>query len=93
MELENTAKQRLEELQKEGHTFTTCTDTETILHGYEQWGEAVLDWGPFSGQSSAALVMGQHPVLLKACCWPGKLSAVWAAAQYCCGQFQVSPLS
>lgn len=26
-----------------GHTFTTKSDTEVILHGYEQWGSAVLN--------------------------------------------------
>ncbi len=30
-------------LEAEGHLFTTRTDTEVILHGYEQWGERVLD--------------------------------------------------
>lgn len=39
-------------------------------------GEAVhRDWDPFPRQSSVALVMGEHPVLLKACCWQGKPSA------------------
>lgn len=27
------------ELEKQGHRFDTKTDTEVILHGYEQWGE------------------------------------------------------
>lgn len=31
-----------EELQKCGHIFTTQTDTETLVHGYEQWGEDML---------------------------------------------------
>ena len=31
------------ELLSAGHTFTTQTDTETILHGFEEWGEHVLD--------------------------------------------------
>lgn len=30
---------RLEAL---GHTFATASDTETIIHGYEQWGSGVL---------------------------------------------------
>lgn len=43
-------------------------NTELLLLG-----EGVhMDWDPFSGW---ALVVGQHPVLLKACCWQGKLSA------------------
>ena len=29
-------------LEKEGHRFYTASDTETIVHGYEAWGEAVF---------------------------------------------------
>ena len=32
-----------EELVAAGHVFKTHTDTETILHGFEQWGKAVVD--------------------------------------------------
>ena len=31
-----------EELKRSGHTFTTGTDTEVILHAYEEWGEECL---------------------------------------------------
>ena len=31
-----------EELLKEGHIFTTKTDSEVLLHGYEQWGKGLL---------------------------------------------------
>lgn len=31
------------ELESAGHIFTTHTDTECIVHGYEQWGEGVFE--------------------------------------------------
>ncbi len=31
------------ELERAGHVFTTHTDTEVIVHGYEQWGIGVLE--------------------------------------------------
>ena len=31
-----------DELIKAGHTFTTKTDSEVLIHGYEQWGEELL---------------------------------------------------
>lgn len=32
-----------QELVKEGHTFVSATDSETLIHGYEQWGEQLVD--------------------------------------------------
>ncbi len=32
-----------EELVKDGHIFTTHTDSEVLLHGYEQWGKSLLN--------------------------------------------------
>ena len=32
-----------QELLRAGHTFTTQTDSETLLHGYEEWGEKLVD--------------------------------------------------
>lgn len=32
-----------EELLAAGHVFTTHCDTEVLLHGYEEWGKAMLD--------------------------------------------------
>ena len=31
-----------DELTREGHTFYTKTDSEVLIHGYEQWGEKLL---------------------------------------------------
>lgn len=31
------------ELEKKGHLFTSQTDAEVVVHGYEEWGEACLD--------------------------------------------------
>ena len=34
-------KELRKELEKEGHVFATESDTEVLLHGYEQWGKAL----------------------------------------------------
>ena len=31
------------ELVKAGHAFVSSTDSETLIHGYEEWGEGLLD--------------------------------------------------
>src|SRR5262245_34886327 len=31
------------ELECDGHRFATRSDTETLVHGYEQWGDGLLD--------------------------------------------------
>lgn len=36
-------KELREELLKHGHIFSTETDSEVLLHGFEQWGEKLLD--------------------------------------------------
>ena len=36
-------QQLREELLAAGHDFRTHTDSEVVLHGYEEWGQAVLD--------------------------------------------------
>lgn len=32
-----------EELKKAGHVFVSNTDSETLIHGYEEWGERLVD--------------------------------------------------
>ena len=41
-ELYNTAELR-QDLEREGHSFIGHSDTEVLLHGYAQWGEAVVE--------------------------------------------------
>ncbi len=41
------------ELEKFGHIFKTNSDTEVIVHGYEQWGEMCFD--RFNGMFGVAL--------------------------------------
>lgn len=36
-------KELREELKEAGHTFYTETDSEVLIHGYEQWGETMLN--------------------------------------------------
>lgn len=36
-------KELTEELQGKGHVFSSHSDTEVLLHGYEEWGEKLLD--------------------------------------------------
>lgn len=53
-----------DELVARGHRFTTHTDTEVIVHGYEEWGEAVLD--RFNGMFALAL-------------WDDRTKTLWIA--------------
>ena len=49
------------ELIAHGHVFTTHSDTEVIVHGYEQWGEGVLD--RLNGMFAIALWDGRRDEL------------------------------
>jgi asparagine synthase (glutamine-hydrolysing) len=53
-----------DDLEGRGHRFTTHTDTEVIVHGYEEWGEAVLD--RLNGMFAFALWDGNTSTLLLA---------------------------
>ena len=52
------------ELEAHGHRFVTRSDTEVIVHGYEEWGEAVLD--RLNGMFALALWDGRSDTLLVA---------------------------
>ena len=49
------------ELVEKGHTFVTRTDTEVILHAYEEWGEDCLHH--FTGMWAFALMDGSKNML------------------------------
>lgn len=55
------------ELQRSGHRFRTATDTEVLVHGYEQWGEELFPRlnGQFAfailDRRSGALVLARDP--------------------------------
>lgn len=43
-----------EELTRSGHAFATSSDTEVLVHGYEQWGESVVE--RLNGQFAFAIL-------------------------------------
>ncbi len=56
-------KELRKELSALGHTFRTKTDTEVLVHGYEQWGEGLLD--RLNGQFAFALWDGEKIFLAR----------------------------
>jgi asparagine synthase (glutamine-hydrolysing) len=52
------------DLESRGHQFSTSSDTETIVHGYEEWGEAVF--GCLRGMFGIALWDAKRRALLLA---------------------------
>ena len=52
------------ELEKNGHIFSTQSDTEVIVHGYEQWGDTCFD--RFNGMFGIALYNIKNDVLILA---------------------------
>ena len=67
-----------DELQKHGHVFKTNGDTETIVHGYEQWGDAVLK--KLNGMFAFALWDAARARLLIARDRMGKKPLYWHAS-------------
>ena len=63
------------ELIKCGHRFTTNSDTEVIVHGYEQWGDAMLP--RFNGMFAVAVWDGARRRLLLARDRMGKKPIYW----------------
>ncbi|MGD2253560.1 MAG: asparagine synthetase B, partial [Anaerolineales bacterium] len=43
-----------DDLEKKGHLFKTRTDSEVVLHAYEEWGEACVD--RFNGMFAFAIL-------------------------------------
>ncbi|MCZ7584268.1 MAG: asparagine synthase (glutamine-hydrolyzing) [Deltaproteobacteria bacterium] len=56
-------RQLRSELQAAGHTFATQSDTEVLVHGYEQWGERLVD--RLNGQFAFAIWDGKRLFLAR----------------------------
>lgn len=57
-------KELREELEKKGHKFSSNTDTEVIIHAYEQWGENCLN--RFNGMFAFAIYDSRNKKLFLA---------------------------
>lgn len=68
-----------EELQRAGHHFSTQSDTEVIVHGYEQFGSAV--WARLNGMFAVAVWDAHQQVLVLARDRLGKKPMYWGRWQ------------
>ena len=62
------------ELESAGHRFYTSSDTETIVHAYEEWGEAGVQPPP----RMFGIALWDRPQA-DFCCWPGTVPGSAAA--------------
>lgn len=67
-----------EELSRLGHSFHTRSDTEVIVHAYEQWGDGA--WARFNGQFAIALWDSRQRTLVLARDRVGIAPLFWSEA-------------
>lgn len=78
------------ELKARGHTFRSSADTEVIVHGYEEWGDAVVDhldgmfaFAVWDGREQRLLLardrFGEKPLYYTTL--PGESGTLWFASE------------
>ncbi|MDD2785436.1 MAG: asparagine synthase (glutamine-hydrolyzing) [Patescibacteria group bacterium] len=80
-------KSLMEELRSKGHRFKTQSDTEVIVHAYEEWGEACLEKlnGMFAialwDSRSKRLLLARDRMGKKPLYWTIKKQTLWFASE------------
>jgi asparagine synthase (glutamine-hydrolysing) len=75
------------ELTALGHTFRTRSDTEVIVHAWEQWGEACVERfrGMFAfalyDRNQGTLFLARDRLASSPCSTPCCLTAIWSSAR------------